>query len=111
MTPADLIQIGLNHQRIRNGSLRKGNLPGRIWHGLGGNSVGTVAIKKMTPIRSNPSIATQPTVLPEQRVEYISLTKRMGYQCMYLPLDMKKLALITIKGNGLSIAFGNPKKQ
>ncbi len=29
---------------------------------------------------------------------------------MYLPFDMKKIALITIKGNGLSNAFGNPKK-
>jgi hypothetical protein len=36
--------------------------------------------------------------------------QRMGYKCMYLPFDMKKLALITMKGNGLSIAFGNPKK-
>ena len=29
---------------------------------------------------------------------------------MNVPFDMKKLALITINGNGLSIAFGNPKK-
>jgi hypothetical protein len=32
---------------------------------------------------------------------------------MYLPFDMKKkkLALITINGNGLLIAFGNQKKK
>ena len=29
---------------------------------------------------------------------------------MNVPFDMKKLALITINDNGLSIAFGNPKK-
>jgi hypothetical protein len=29
---------------------------------------------------------------------------------MYLPFDMKKLALIMIKGNGLLIVFGSPKK-
>jgi len=38
--------IGLKHRRIRNGSLRKGNLPGRIWHGLGGNSLGAMAVEK-----------------------------------------------------------------
>jgi hypothetical protein len=79
MTPADLIQIGLYHRRIRNGSLRKGNLPGCIWHGLGGNSLGMVAVKKMTPIRSDPSITTQPIVLPKQRVEHIGSAKRRGY--------------------------------
>ena len=46
MTPADLIQIGLRCQRIQNESLRKGNLPGRIWHGLGGDSLGTMAVEK-----------------------------------------------------------------
>jgi hypothetical protein len=30
---------------------------------------------------------------------------------MNVPFDMKKLALITINGKGLSIAFGNPKKN
>ena len=29
---------------------------------------------------------------------------------MNVPFDMKKLALITFNGNGLSIAFGNPEK-
>jgi len=29
---------------------------------------------------------------------------------MNVPFYMKKLALITMKGHGLSIAFGNPKK-
>ena len=29
---------------------------------------------------------------------------------MNIPFDMKKLALITMKGHGLSIAFDNPKK-
>jgi hypothetical protein len=26
--------------------LRKGNLPGSIWHGLGGDSLGVMAVKK-----------------------------------------------------------------
>ena len=30
---------------------------------------------------------------------------------MYLPLAMKKLASVTMRGNGLSIAFGNPEKN
>ncbi len=46
MTSADLIQIRLNHQWIQNGSLRKGNLPGCIWHGFGDNSLSTVAVEK-----------------------------------------------------------------
>ncbi len=34
----------------------------------------------------------------------------MGYNaCIYL-FDMKKLASIMMRGDGLSIAFGNPKK-
>jgi hypothetical protein len=46
MTPADLIQIKLRRRQIQNGSLRKGNLPGRIWHGLGGDSLGALAVEK-----------------------------------------------------------------
>jgi hypothetical protein len=30
---------------------------------------------------------------------------------MYLPFDMKKIAVMTMKGKGLSIDLGNPKKQ
>ena len=34
------------------------------------------------------------------------------YECMNVPFDMKKLALITMQGDGLSIAFGNhPEKN
>ena len=46
MTPADLISIGIKHRQFRNGSLRKGILPGRIWHGLGGDSLGAMAVEK-----------------------------------------------------------------
>ncbi len=65
MTLANLIQIRLRCRRIQNGSLRKGNLPGRIWHGLGGDSLGTMAVKKMTSIGSDLLIVTGPNVLPE----------------------------------------------
>jgi hypothetical protein len=30
---------------------------------------------------------------------------------MYLPFDMKKLALISMQGNGLSMVVGNPKRN
>ena len=85
MTPTNLPRIGLNHRRIHNGSLRKESLPGRIWHGLGGNSLGAMAIKKMTPVGSDSLIATGPIKLPEQRVEHIGLTKEWAINaCIYL---------------------------
>ncbi len=66
MTPADLIQIGLRPRRIQNGSLWKGNLPGHIWHGLGSDSLGAMAVeKKMMSIGSNLSIVTRPNMLPK----------------------------------------------
>jgi hypothetical protein len=85
MTLADLIQIGLNHRQIQNGSFRKGNLPGLILHGLGGNSLGVMAAKKMTSIRSDPLIVTQPIVLPKQHVKHIGLAKgQVINACIYL---------------------------
>ena len=65
----------------------------------------------MTLVGSDPLIATRPIVLPKQRVEHVGLAnERVVDLCIYL-FSMKKLALITMQGNGLLIAFSNQEKQ
>ena len=69
--PGRSIQIGLNRRQIQMEVSGGDNLPGRIWHGLGGKSLGSKAVEKMTQVGSDPSIATRPNVLPEQRIEHM----------------------------------------
>jgi hypothetical protein len=90
MTPANLIQIGLNHRRIQNGSLRKGNLPGRIWHGLGGDSLGIMAVEK-NDVDQKRSVGCNATNNDAQTMcQTHQFGQRTGYKCMYLPFYMKK---------------------
>jgi hypothetical protein len=109
MTPADLIQIGRDMNPEWNSQEGQSFLA-VFGTDLSGDSLGTMVVEKNDARRERFFNRSATNREPEQYVERICSDEEIGCECMNLPFDMKKLALITMKGHGLSIAFDNPKK-